>query len=263
MSLPFRMRIASSRMRAASRSEANASLRRAGYHVEHGFFSPERCGDLLRRVADFRREHDAPLVERVERRRSLRYRVIDGTAVRRWLPSIWALQFELRPRAESLWGGPLAPWGDERVAVNVNITPPGGEYRWHYDRNPVTLILYLNSVAGGEVELYPNYRLRCGGPLAPLQEGLDRMLGLPLVRRALGTRVVIPPGPGMLLAMRGDRCLHSVRTVRGSEERINVVVSYGAGGAAHVRNRSLDTYLYTTEMVAGAGRDPNYPRRAP
>jgi hypothetical protein len=44
-------------------------------------------------------------------------------------------------------------------AAPRNITPPGGEYRWHYDRNAATAILYLNEVPGGETEMFPNYRL--------------------------------------------------------------------------------------------------------
>lgn len=236
----------------------DAVLARVGYYVGHGFLPAERCRDLLERVADARREHEAPLVERPHRERSLRYRVLDGAALRRWAPAVWALQLELRPLAESLWGGRLEPWGDERVAVNVNITPPGGEYRWHYDRNPVTLIVYLNSAAGGEIELYPNYRLLCSGPLAPLQEPLDRTLRLRAVRGLFASRVVIQPRTGMLVAMAGRRCLHSVRTVRGHDERINVVVSYGAPGSAHASNPSLDAYLYSTDRAVAAGRDPNY-----
>lgn len=49
----------------------------------------------------------------------------------------------------SYWTDYFRPDGD----------PPGGEYRWHYDRNAVTAILYLNEVPGGETEIFPNFRL--------------------------------------------------------------------------------------------------------
>ena len=52
----------------------------------------------------------------------------------------------------------MAPIEDAVAARNINVTPPGGEYRWHYDRNAVTAIIYLNEVPGGETEIFANYR---------------------------------------------------------------------------------------------------------
>jgi hypothetical protein len=36
------------------------------------------------------------------------------------------------------------------------------QYRWHYDRNAVTGILYLNEVSGGETEMYSGCRIYLG-----------------------------------------------------------------------------------------------------
>ncbi|NEN87483.1 MAG: hypothetical protein F6K48_00455 [Okeania sp. SIO3H1] len=51
------------------------------------------------------------------------------------------------------------PLNDIQVGCNINITEKGGTYHWHYDRNPITALLYLNKVDGGEIEFYPNYRI--------------------------------------------------------------------------------------------------------
>ena len=63
------------------------------------------------------------------------------------------------------------------------------------------------------------------------------------------------PRRGALLIMRGDRALHSVRTVGGSEDRINLILAYDVPGSACTRD-TLNTYLYS-DIPAMAG-DPNY-----
>ena len=142
------------------------------------------------------------------------------------------------------------------MGANVNITPPGGEYRWHYDRNAVTAIVYLNEVPGGETELYPNFRLRLKQRYSRLQRWLDRLLQVGLVRRVFGKLVMVAPRRGSLVLMAGNMCLHSVRPVGGDEDRINLILAYDEPGAQFAIEENLDTYLYTEQ--ASAPSDPNY-----
>ncbi len=51
-------------------------------------------------------------------------------------------------------------------------------------------------------------------------------------------------------------CLHSVRPVRGAEDRINLILAYDEPGAPFAIEENLDTYLYTEQ--ASAVSDPNY-----
>ncbi|MCL2927255.1 MAG: hypothetical protein O4861_22595 [Trichodesmium sp. St16_bin4-tuft] len=46
-----------------------------------------------------------------------------------------------------------------QVGCNTNIIEKKGKYPWHYDRNVITALLYLNKVDGGEIAFYPNYRI--------------------------------------------------------------------------------------------------------
>lgn len=64
------------------------------------------------------------------------------------------------------------------------------------------------------------------------------------------------PRAGMMLIMRGDKCLHSVTPVSGTQERINVVMSYDKPGAQFSVEKGLDSYLYTTQKQVAS--DPNY-----
>jgi hypothetical protein len=135
----------------------------------------------------------------------------------------------------------------------VNLTPAGGEYRWHYDRNAVTAILFLNAVEGGETEMYPNFRIRLPRwKDSWIQRALDRMLRLFL---RVARLVVVAPAPGRMIIMRGDRCLHSVRRVV-QGERINVIMTFDVPGSRFRAAENLDPYLYSNRATPDF--DPNY-----
>lgn len=186
-----------------------------GYAVLYDF---EGTAALRAAVDRYVRERELPLVHRPHGDRPLRYHVIDGHQVARHLPALVEAASPVRGMAEALAGCELVPLPRKAAAINVNITPPGGTYRWHYDRNPVTAVLYLNDVSGGELEFYPHHRLVVGSGRGRLQHAVDRLWRAnPVLAAAgaLGRKVSVAPRAGCLVVMRGDRCLHSVAPVRG------------------------------------------------
>jgi hypothetical protein len=228
----------------------------AGFRVIDDFTDQRTCAHLVQAVDDYRAHHRLPYVQRHTRGRDLRYQVIDGAHIARALPMIGALLAATDRTVAELCGRPLVRLAGQ-AGVNVNITPPGGSYRWHYDRCPVTALLYLNTVSGGELEFYPNCRLPCGPfQRTALQRGLDAVSASRGVRTVTRRRrVAVEPVPGRLLVLRGDRCLHSVRDVGAGSDRVNLVVSYSAPGTERALPE-LDSYLYTD--APGARHDPNY-----
>ena len=112
--------------------------------VIEDFLTASRCEELLEVVAKYRVDHDLPLIVRRDQDRSLCYRVIDGEQIHRYLPQVEQLYLETAKVVRQVSGLDLAPLENRGASVNVNITPVGGQYRWHYDRNAVTGILYLN-----------------------------------------------------------------------------------------------------------------------
>jgi hypothetical protein len=226
-----------------------------GVDVTHGWLDAAECDAYVEAIREVSRTEALPLIERGSRGRSLHYKVIDGRRITSAIPGIDVLGTRVQTVAENLCGVRLEPISDAVAARNVNITPPGGEYRWHYDRNAVTAIAYLNEVSGGETEVYPNYRfvLRSGRRWR-LQRTLDSLVRPSPIRRCFGRRRLVAATKGSLLVMRGDRALHSVRRVQGAEDRINVVFAYDVPGVCHTRE-SLDSYLYETGAARG---DPNY-----
>lgn len=229
-----------------------AAFEREGVEIMDGYRSPAACDELLDEVRSYAAAHVLPLIVREDGERALRYRVIDGDAIHASLPALTRLYDDVR-RFVQQRDPRLEPLANRTASVNVNITPPGGEYRWHYDRNAVTAILFLNSVGGGETEMYPNFRIHLARwKDSWMQRALDRLLRC-FVRAA--RLVVVAPAPGRMVLMRGDRCLHSVRRVVHGD-RINVIMTFDVPGSRFRAAENLDPYLYS--RTASPDFDPNY-----
>ncbi len=233
-----------------------AEFLKRGYAVQEQFLPASRQKEFFASITDFRQTHVLPEIHRKVPGRSLHYFVIDGEQIEQHLPAIVQLYQEVNVFVCEVAGEELVPLQDKKVGVNVNITPQGGVYRWHYDRNAVTALLYLNEVTGGEIEFYPNYRLFLGKRThTSLQKWLDSLLRLSFVRNLFSRKVVVKPAPGRLVLIRGNRTLHSVRPVVGDERRINIVLSYDLPHGQFLAEKQLDAYLYTQEAITS---DPNY-----
>jgi hypothetical protein len=227
-----------------------------GVAIQPHFLSAEECEKYCESVLALDRAVGLPLIERRVRERSLKYKVVDGLTITEALPEIDDLTKKVEEALERVCGPGLVPIDDALAARNINVTPPGGEYRWHYDRNAATAIIYLNEVPGGETEIFANYRLLLrGGRYQRIQQRLDGALRPRIVRRLFGHQKLVVPHQGTLLIMRGNTTLHSVREVLGSEDRVAVVLAYDFPGQGNQRS-ALNSYLYTS--ASPSEKDPNY-----
>lgn len=230
-----------------------------GFCVKDEFLTAPECEHLLALVEEYRRKHTVQEIFRQSRERSLNYKVIEGLKIKEHFPAVEKLYANVNEIVNQVAGETLKPLKNTQVGVNINITSPGGEYRWHYDRNKVTAILYLNTVEGGETECYPNYRLFLEKyRYSKLQRWLDSLLQLKTMRRIFGRRVLLEPRAGSLLLMRANKCLHSVRPVLGDKDRINIIMAYDSPDADFAVERQLDSYLYNQNASSSAASDPNY-----
>ena len=234
-----------------------ADLDQNGYHLIPGFLTETECASLLSAIGAYRQNHDIPIVKRPSGDRPLVYSVIDGERIERELPQIAALGPRIGDLVNSLDRRKLALLNDKKVAINVNITAQGGGYRWHYDRNALTAILYLNSVEGGETECYPKYRIRL--PVensSAWQRTVDSLIRLRPFRAVFGRRLLVKAEAGKLLLMQGNTCLHSVLPVAGDNDRVNIIVSFDVPGKIFSIADGLNRYLYDGDTRASG--DPNY-----
>jgi 2OG-Fe(II) oxygenase superfamily len=227
-----------------------------GVALQPNFLSATECAQYCESVLALDRASGLPLIDRRVRERSLRYKVVDGLKILEALPNIEGLTHRVEEALERTCGPGLVPIDDVVAARNINVTPPGGEYRWHYDRNAATAIIYLNEVPGGETEIFPNFRLLLrGGRHQRIQRRLDGLLRLRFIRRLFGHQILVEPHQGTLVIMRGNTTLHSVRAVLGTDDRIAVVLAYDFPGKGHQRS-ALNSYLYTSASPNEG--DPNY-----
>ena len=156
---------------------SRSSFWRSGVEMIPQFLSPADCSGLLSAVDSYCETHTVPLIVRPQRHRSLEYQVIDGEHFHSAFANATDLLSQAHARVQQVCGCEPTFIDDSRAVCNVNITPPGGQYLWHYDRNLVTAVIYLNEVGGGETELYPNRRvLFPAGSLAALQPVVDKLI---------------------------------------------------------------------------------------
>ncbi|MFN2529783.1 MAG: 2OG-Fe(II) oxygenase [Pyrinomonadaceae bacterium] len=240
----------------ARRRMLSRELDSRGYLIIDRFLSTFDCECLIKNIQNHRRRHPKPIIHRTAKTRPLRYFVIDGDEINRYFPDVVRVNDQVTSMVRAITNDRIVPLYSSRVACNINITPRAGSYRYHYDRNQVTAILYLNETKGGETECYPNYRWLLGRKTAPLQRALDHFLQIEIIRKISGKQILVKPRQGRLLIMRGDRCLHSVLPVQDDGERINIVMAYDDPLAEDVCNTELDAYLY--EPGQRRLTDPNY-----
>lgn len=238
---------------------AASTLDSAGYVLAESFLPSEECERLLAAIDEYRSGTELPEIHRETRGRALHYSVIDGHQIHDDLPDIWALYTgPVRELMSEFSGEAMFPLSNVRAGVNVNIMPPGeSEYRWHYDRTPVTAILYLNEVEGGDTELFPGLRILLSDRRwSRAQRMLDVAVGTNPIRSMRSKKVAVSPKAGRLVAMAGNRAWHSVCGVGGAHDRINIILAYDREGATFPGEDGLDAYLYTNERTDR--QDPNY-----
>lgn len=233
-------------------------LKSIGYQVIEDFFDPKECQQLLNAIDDFREHNEVLEIFRPVRKRNLHYFVIRGDQIENKLSSIYELYVgRVNDLVNELLGDELVPLSNLKAGVNVNILPPGDyEYRWHYDRAFITAIMYLNVVPGGATEMYPNNRLYLNNKFMGLQKLVDWLVNIPFIRYFLCKKVTIAPNVGRLAIMQANRCFHSVTSVGGQDDRINIILSYDYSDVEFPMDQGLDKYLYTQEEQDSS--NPNY-----
>jgi len=236
----------------------NTPILATGYQIIENFLKPSECQALLDSIQDFRKSNQLQEIFRRVRGRNLHYFVIRGDQIEKSLADIQQLYLgRVKKIIDELVGEELDPLSNLQARVNVNIMPPGDyEYRWHYDRNYITALLYLNEVQGGATEIYPNNRWYFKNKFMRLQKLVDWVLNIPFMRFFISKKISIAPQAGRLVITQGNRCFHSVTPVTGDIDRINIILSFDHANTEFPAESGLDNYLYTQEKQKSS--DPNY-----
>lgn len=148
--------------------------------------------------------------------------VANGEVIRReigWLYDLY--EKPLCDIASKAFGRELFPAADEKSAININvIAGAGARYEWHVDSNPVTGLLFANT-------LPPD----CGGELLFRQQNQE---------------CLVRPRKGVFLLFDAREIEHTVVSLKTQCTRISVPMNYyfSPNPADQHRPKDLDDYLY-------------------
>lgn len=73
-------------------------------------------------------------------------------------PLVAPLESELIGLTNWLSGIEYLPLDNRAIGASANVTPAGGGFATHFDRQEISAIAYLNRVEGGELHLWPGLR---------------------------------------------------------------------------------------------------------
>ncbi|WP_094676574.1 hypothetical protein, partial [Hydrocoleum sp. CS-953] len=166
-------------------------FQRAGYFLQENFLSQPECDSLLQLISDYRQTNSVSKIHRNIKPIPLNRSVIDGKIIQSEIPEVQKLYETVNQVINNLTNKQLFPLQDIQVGCNINITEKGGTYQWHYDRNAITALLYLNKVDGGEIEFYPNYRITLpSAKFSRFQSVIDRVQQLSFFRHTFGKQII-------------------------------------------------------------------------
>ena len=167
--------------------------------------------------------------------------VLTGDQVQSHLPWLDALyRNELTAFVSSFAGRTMYPSQNLRSGVNINLLKgKGAHYEWHCDSNPVTGLIFLNSLSEGE-----------GGEL---------------VFRTDAEELTVRPRAGVFLAFDAREIPHCVLPLRNEKgDRFSVPMNFYLTADAQERPDDLDEYLFKfteEETSCNDGQERNSSKR--
>jgi len=206
-------------------------FRKNGYLILEKVITPNIC-DSWKLTALRIAQAAARTVRKENGSDVLRYRVLTGDTIKDRWPQLY--DFYSHPELRSWISGVTGTEGIAlsphlQSAININVlSEPGEVYRWHFDAEPYTALLYLSDSEpddGGFLEFYPN-------------ANLESSETLPVERK-----VKFLPRQGSLVLMDGTRCYHRVSPILRRHERVSIPMVFPAQ-ARQARPENLDSYLY-------------------
>ena len=128
--------------------------------------------------------------------------------------------------AECLADKSMSPLESYDIGLSLNYTPEGGGFVRHFDRNALTVSLYLNNVDGGQLIVWPKIL----SPLLRIFGEKGKSIAIRLSRFFRG--IEIAPRTGTI-AVFTDSAAHAVNPVRGNKARVSVIMAYDAPGKTY------------------------------
>ncbi len=200
-------------------AQSRAAYERQGYLSVERALDPAFCQQSIGSLAN------ASLirVESSDRRGTTKFMTLNGEELLERVPRLRDLALEFADIVSRLAGTTYVPLDNSKVGISLNYTPPGGAFVRHFDRNEITVSLYLNEVANGELTIWPNI-------VTPFLDRFGRYrLPLALWKTRVTGSIDIPPRIGTAVVF-SRRTVHAVSPVTGERCRVSIILAYDRPG---------------------------------
>ena len=233
-------------------------FKRRGYLLIDNFLSSAELTEIELKINSIYLGGDILVVNKKNLLRTQKFYTLLGSEVLKKIPIINQIfEHRVKDLLDGLFGPKFVPLENKDIGVSLNITPQSGSLSFHYDRNEITAILYIQDCEdGGELELFPRFRIllpyRYNSVIKFFQRIFDVLLRTPLLLKFRSQqRFIITPRKNCLLIMQGSRCLHRVLPVFGDRSRIAFVFCYDKPLVVWSRHNAKDYYGYNAQKLNG------------
>jgi hypothetical protein len=175
-------------------------------------------------------------------------------------PEISEIERGLLEWISDISGETYLPLDNRAIGISLNVTPPGGGFGTHHDRQAITIVLYLNDADGGALHVYPAFprwfRHKLQGHPAPRMRAVRRHaikslnmspgFGAKAVHRLLFRPVRINPRAGTVAAFT-KLSDHRVDPVAPGSVRVGLVVAGDRPGVSFKEGQKY--YGYALEEI--------------
>lgn len=220
-----------------------------GFLVIDNFLPENVCDEIVDSLKKIESESGFIRVDRVGRRSTSRFSTINGEELECAIPAVAKIYKNVGDLVKRDISNELKLIENRAIGVSINITAANQQFAMHYDRNAITIVLYLTEVeSGGEMEFYPNQRMILRLPsssiVRKIQKVLDLLSRTSLLRTLRCQRKLVTPKKGRMLLFKGNQCLHGVRPVLGSQKRCSLQLAYDSGENDFCSKKTTDYYGY-------------------
>ena len=211
--------------------------------------------EIKHKIESIVEQGDISVVDQDNLLRTQKFYTKLGSEISKEIPKVNELYTKkIKGLIDQLFGPQFAPLNNKDIGLSLNITPKSGLLSYHYDRNEITAILYIQGCDGGDLELYPRFRILLPNRYHPFvlqfQRILDIFFRLPFILKFRSKqRFLIKPKSGLLVIMQGSRCLHRVLPVVGEKSRIAFVFCYDKPTVVWTRENAKDYYGFNAHKL--------------
>jgi hypothetical protein len=115
--------------------------------------SVDTCEAVLRSI----KSSKLIIVDEPQAREVTRFYTINGDRLIAACPEVVEIERCLLEWINYISGDSYISLDNRAIGISLNVTPPGGGFGTHLDRNAVTIVLYLNDADGGALHIYPPF----------------------------------------------------------------------------------------------------------